>query len=215
MVNKEPLSIVFMDIDGVFNSHRYWLTSGETSWSENLDKDAVKAFNEILARTGAKVVISSAWRHIEGKDETIRILAKNGVYVDRIIDVTPDEDISDPRRHKEIKQWLEKNPHVDAWVAIDDSADILHLQHYVHTTMLDGLQDKHVQLAVDILEAQLKEKHELYLKMIDSSMDEGEDVVDPDFSDRVDWVEAYEDKRWIETDEERRWRLAAERKKDE
>jgi hypothetical protein len=94
------------------------------------DKDAVAELKRILDTTGAKIVISSAWR-----DKTIyrmMDLCKIHNLDDYIIDATPDNDtrrqlFEDPKykeihsyRALEIIIYLDEHPDIKNYVAIDD-----------------------------------------------------------------------------------------------
>jgi hypothetical protein len=52
--------IIFLDIDGVLNDHKY----NKKAQSSTLKKSCVKQLNRIIAKTGAKIVLSSAWRYM-------------------------------------------------------------------------------------------------------------------------------------------------------
>ena len=58
--------------------------------NDELDSKAVRYLNEIIAYTGAKVVISSTWRHGYTMKELRSILRKNG-FDGSVIGVTPSE----------------------------------------------------------------------------------------------------------------------------
>lgn len=54
------MKLIFLDIDGVLNNHRLNKKSG----SNTLSRRCVREFNRIIEATGAKIVLSSAWRYI-------------------------------------------------------------------------------------------------------------------------------------------------------
>ncbi len=63
------MKVIFLDFDGVLNSEEFFIMSHHSAddkkgWTETDDFDpyAVKLLNQITKATGAKIVISSAWR---------------------------------------------------------------------------------------------------------------------------------------------------------
>ena len=108
-------SIVFLDIDGVLNSHKHFKSLDETRNSTkaeeelvfsieklydppcpesvifnsliNIDPKAVEVFNEILAKSGAKVVISSSWRYLHPLEAIDRMLKFHG-FVGEVVGMT-------------------------------------------------------------------------------------------------------------------------------
>ena len=152
------MRVIFLDFDGVLNS-REWMekraAQGEIfSMVEEVDASAVANLNEIIAQTGAKVVISSSWRlafdmaHIEG------VLRKAG-FKGMIISKTPRRTTYPARRGNEIKQWLEERDNIESYVIVDDDGDMLEEQksNFVQTSFLYGLKKEHVERAVSILNA--------------------------------------------------------------
>ena len=86
---KENL-IVFLDIDGVLNTHEIL----EDSMCGQIHRDKMLRLNRILKVTGAKVVLSSAWRYIIHRgDATLEgmdwLLRSHGMMANRLIGVTP------------------------------------------------------------------------------------------------------------------------------
>lgn len=151
-------SVLFLDIDGVLNSHHFLYTLPRRAdyserrgneWME-IDPTAVARLNTILARTGAKIVVSSSWRHgrtVEWLQET---LVKAG-FVGEVIDVTADYITG--RRGDEIQDWLYEHPEVTHSVAVDDDADDSDYMkaNLVKTSFKTGLLDEHVERVVERL----------------------------------------------------------------
>lgn len=87
------MKIVFLDFDGVLNSHLFMMkerlrdpsTSGGVA---GIDSEAVARLNAICARTGAVVVVSSSWRYGHPLVELREILGGAG-FVGEVIDTTP------------------------------------------------------------------------------------------------------------------------------
>jgi hypothetical protein len=151
------VKIVFLDFDGVLN-HRAWLREhwlrecpGEVIVSGKLalDPAAIQRVNRILRKTGARVVVSSAWRLLHSLDELRELLALRGFH-GQVIDATPY--IDEEPRGLEIRAWLDAHPEVTAFVALDDATDMDPVrERWVQTTFEHGLQDEHVERAVALL----------------------------------------------------------------
>ena len=153
------MKIVFLDFDGVLNSHDFlyrWQEKAareavEFTGNEHLmlDPVAVKRINGILATTGAKVVISSSWRHGWTIERLREILVAAG-FVGEVIDYTPRYGKS---RGHEIDEWLQDHDEGhDPFVILDDDMDMNHMmKHLVKTTFARGLLDIHVEEAIDRL----------------------------------------------------------------
>lgn len=54
------MKIIFLDIDGVLNNHQF----NEVAGSCIIQQDSVQCLNSIMHLTGAKIVVSSAWRYM-------------------------------------------------------------------------------------------------------------------------------------------------------
>ena len=125
------------------------------------DPHALSLLKKILEETGAMIVISSDWRRL-GLQQMIdffRLYGLNEYIVDVTEDLTRDE--LDSFKHKyngniyeertfEILKYLEKNPHIQNYVAIDD----LNLSrgpegHFVQTAYL--IEDDDCEKAIAIL----------------------------------------------------------------
>lgn len=142
--------LVFLDIDGVLNNHAF----GEESQSSSLLPSCVHRLNRILMETGAKIVLSSAWRYmILGGAMTITgfdyLLRTHGVLHGRLIGHTPkDEAISD--RGWQIQIWRWANGHEGAYVVLDD-VDVGDFHPFVKCDGEIGLTDDDAEKAIVIL----------------------------------------------------------------
>lgn len=141
--------LVVCDIDGVLNRHSF----NEDSQSSSIDPACVHRLNRILIETGAKIVLSSAWRYmIIGGAMTLSgfdyLLRTHGVLSGRLIGHTPsDELISD--RGLQIESWLQANNFEGRYVVIDDMEIRLH--PFVRCDGEVGLTDEGVEKAISIL----------------------------------------------------------------
>lgn len=159
--------IVFLDCDGVVNSADYFErvkgtrpdpTNEDEMFAGCVDPEAVKLLDEILERTGAKVVVSSTWRLChEGFGFITRALhwgSKNQggpglIHHRSFIDVTGSEGRV---RGNQIDAWLKAHPGVKSFVILDDDSDMEpHMDKLVQTSWKHGLQREHVEQAVKML----------------------------------------------------------------
>jgi hypothetical protein len=160
------MKIIFLDIDGVLNCERAYVNGYckyvEWTWPDGT-KDHHQSFapwckeylNELIELTGAKIVISSTWRH-SGIDFMRKVWEIEGMKGE-IIGITPNfrGDINgyniprgceiDYYLEKELnfshinwdrniqKEYIEKTG-VENYIIIDDDSDMLYGQrnHFVH-----------------------------------------------------------------------------------
>jgi hypothetical protein len=112
-VSSEEMTrrVIFLDIDGVLAPIRQWDRYGD------LDPACVQVLNEIAARGGADVVVSSTWRHGKTVAELQEILEGAG-FTGRVVDKTP-IGVNGADRGEEIATWLAEHA-VGGYVVIDD-----------------------------------------------------------------------------------------------
>jgi hypothetical protein len=137
------LQVIFLDFDGVLapisDMNRY----GE------LDHGCVRALNEIVARSGAHVVVSSSWRFGKTVAELQQMLDECG-FAGRVIDKTP-TDVQGCTRGEEVAAWLTEHP-VDGWVILDDHGDMgALLSRLVRTNASVGLRPADADRALEKL----------------------------------------------------------------
>jgi hypothetical protein len=152
------MRVLFLDFDGVLNHHGHFArlrpdrTAADVARDdESFDKDCVARVNAIVARTGCSAVASSSWRHMYLPEELEAILKRHG-FEHRVLGVTPDL----PRlsRGHEIQAWLDAHGDVTSFAILDDNnLGVANLTpHFVKTSFAFGLQDKHVEAVVEILQ---------------------------------------------------------------
>jgi hypothetical protein len=135
--------VIFLDIDGVLAPIRQWDRYGD------LDPACIEVLNDIAARGGADVVVSSTWRYGKTVAELQEILEAAG-FTGRVLDKTP---IGAPgaQRGDEIAAWLVEHT-VDGYVIIDDHAGMGNLRgRLVLTHPVRGLQPADVFRAIETL----------------------------------------------------------------
>lgn len=157
------MKVIFLDFDGVLNSVLYAKTeeyqthAGGASWhsvdslkwwSYGLDATRVELLNQLVERTGAKVVISSSWRLGATQEWLVQVLVSRG-FRGEVVGVTPA--YGDEPRCKEIEGWIEVH-RPESYVVIDDDADAEIRGRFVLTSSHCGLTAEDVDEAVRILE---------------------------------------------------------------
>ena len=149
------MKIIFLDIDGVLNHQQFYKNrydekqhektikkedgklikqSEEDFYAEMLDPESIENLNELIEKTGAKVVVSSTWRLGETVETLQAILEKRG-FVGEIIDTTP-RGCGCCQRGNEILSWLKSNEDVigkpyhefNSYLILDDDSDMLYWQ---------------------------------------------------------------------------------------
>jgi hypothetical protein len=139
--------VIFLDIDGVLapivDRDRYG----------DLDPACVQVLNEIVARGGADVVVSSTWRFGKTVAEMQQVLEEYG-FTGRVVDKTP-TDTRGRTRGEEIAAWLAEHP-VDGCVILDDHRDMGPLlPHLMQTQSATGLQPSDADRALEKLVGQM------------------------------------------------------------
>ena len=105
--------------------------------------------NEIVARAGADVVVSSTWRYGKTVAELQEMLDARG-FTGNVVDKTP-AGAPGADRGEEIAAWLAEHA-VGGYVIIDDHVDMGALRtHLVQTHPARGLQPADVWRAVAML----------------------------------------------------------------
>lgn len=110
------MKVIFLDVDGVLNSDEYFnsIKDKKINTIENqIDINKVKLLKQAVNTTGAKLVLSSSWRHTKNANNLKALLLNYGM----IVDSTP---FLNNERGKEIKKWLEEHKNVEDYVILDD-----------------------------------------------------------------------------------------------
>jgi len=132
------MRVLFLDVDGVLNSHRSALGMGGMPWAHELpdvrkfDHVAVGLVRGIAEAADAVIVLSSAWRTCDNWTDLGPAL---GLCITAR---TPS--LLGPRG-KEIAAWLAAHPEVERYAIVDDDADMLpeQMPFFVKTNMREGL----------------------------------------------------------------------------
>lgn len=143
-------SVIFLDIDGVLNSTRYWWANKPLPMNQAgaIDPVAVARLNTIIGETGAAVVLSSWWR--TNSYPVVQEMLRERGFVGELVGQTPVK-LESPR-HAEIAEWLGENA-CERFVVIDDDPDAWHPEmpfaergFFASTNYLHGLADEHIPL---------------------------------------------------------------------
>lgn len=172
------MKIIFLDIDGVLNVEVYLTAFWDICKRINLARPqaaslrmdamqddygnlfcplACRRLAWIIEITGAKIVISSAWR-MNGLSE-MQAMWKHRELAGEVIDVTPIhmnnrvKELSFTERGNEIKEWLSLHPEVESYVIFDDDNDMLAEQknNFIQTDEAYGITLKDAERAIEIL----------------------------------------------------------------
>jgi hypothetical protein len=143
----EPCKLVFLDFDGVLNCD---LSISEFGTRYKFWPASIAALNELLAQSGARVVISSTWREHWTLSENAASLERAGLLPGRVVGKTS---VSGGERGLEIDSWLRSVPYpVESFVILDDKDDMaMHRQRLVQVDSKIGLGIKEAHRAIELL----------------------------------------------------------------
>lgn len=162
------MRVIFLDFDGVINRCDTQMISGV--WNQSKDtfllpheKDCVAALNELIRRTGAKIVISSSWRSFADWTQMGPALERIGV-VGEVVGETPlpsqtcdrmrdldlfERGVDSYERGMDIYLYLLDHPEVKEYIILDDASDMWRLvEHLVLTHPVDGFTMDDVEIGV-------------------------------------------------------------------
>lgn len=169
------MKVIFLDIDGVLNSldnmramtlmwkHNELIYKSRDEFGHLFDERCVLWLKYIVARTNAKIVISSTWRS-KGLQEMQMLFKARGISCE-IIGCTPtvvDNYIvnlyaatnNEADRGYEIAQWIyEHEQTLESYCIIDDDSDMIssQMKYFVKTESDVGLNLKAANQAIAIL----------------------------------------------------------------
>ena len=149
------MKFIFLDFDGVLNSQDYRDIHGSSG--AGIDKSKLPLLKKLVDSTGAKIVLSTSLRTYWDKDPDKcdyygKIINETfAIYGLEVYDKTPVSD--NGRREDEILQWIVDNPGIENYVVIDDGfLSGIHINKYfVQTSDSEGLQETHIDKAIEIL----------------------------------------------------------------
>lgn len=126
------MKVLFLDCDGVLNHTPDFRVVAEEGFIYRLNCDLIDNLKHVIEETSCKIVLSSAWRLMEGGRETVE------KWATEIFDVTPN---TDGCRGEQIACWLADHNEVERYAIVDDDSDMLphQLPHFVQTDFDHGL----------------------------------------------------------------------------
>ena len=147
------MKVLFLDFDGVLNTQDYRDNYGSTG--AGIDKSKMPLLKKLVDTTDAKIVLITSLREYWDKnpekcDYFGKIIDDTfAEYGLEIYDKTPVSDSG--KREDEILDWIVNNPSIKNYVAVDDGALFAKflVGHFVQPK--DGLEEEHVEKAVEIL----------------------------------------------------------------
>lgn len=185
------MKVIFLDIDGVLNTSETFKRRRKEYektkvWNIEIDLDRIARLKYIINMTGAKIVLSSAWR--------LSLIRKNGDFLTysneakQFLDILKSFGLSiydktsniNQKRCLEIKEWL-KGKNIESFIIIDDeTSDLMEFcnKELIKTSFLKdgvmlenmddcaGLCDEHVDKAIAILNSNEYKYKERVLKYI-------------------------------------------------
>jgi len=175
IVMENTVKLIFLDIDGVVNNTSFLQQAHKEVFGDkprivkaddfknlcqaNIDPKAVSLLNDLLDKTGAKVVIHSSWKENCTITEILVFLRNKG-FKGEIVGMTQSlpenmKGVVDRRRAFEIANWLveaEKIMTVKSMVILDDEEIGLGFDEVqVRTDPINGLTQFNVDEAIKIL----------------------------------------------------------------
>lgn len=142
------MKVIFLDIDGVMNRR----DTAPRTRSAGFDPVPISCLNEILAATGASIVVTGALGHAMYLDDLKLFFQHSGISGDVIIGVT---EFGGGTRGEDITAWLDEHPdHREYYIVIDDAGieDIRpHGSRFIKTDWNTGLTPACIPHAVRLL----------------------------------------------------------------
>ncbi len=159
-------SLIFLDVDGVLN----WHENCPIAKCGRIVPHKILQLREVIIDTGAKVVITSAWRYLVHRGEMNLVglnwlFRSHGMPANCIIGVTREDgmqrDVYDAdkpwpitnERGQQIADWRKDNNHEGRYVVVDDiDLGITEAGHpFVQTVSSIGLTTRHTAMIARIL----------------------------------------------------------------
>ena len=141
-------TVIFLDVDGVLNNGTWAMemySQGVHVYRNDiLYEPALERLKKLVETTGAKIVVSSAWRQIPtAYGHLLEWLSKFGLAV---FDKTP---YVGGCRGDDITAWFNRNPGEYSYVILDDDDDMDgHMDRLIRTDFDQGLTDDDVEKAL-------------------------------------------------------------------
>lgn len=137
------MRVIFLDVDGVLNSSE---TRAKIDGLKGVSKQNLRILRHIVARTQAKIVLTSAWNI--NFDEKLVPTTKAGMYLYRRLwenNLWIYDKVNDygGNREQAVAEYVKKHNNLTDWVIIDDTHygdyEKLNPKHIVYTSPALGL----------------------------------------------------------------------------
>lgn len=146
--------IIFLDMDGVLNGDEDFIPPGFNKQVSihPIGMKKVHLLRRIIEETGAKVVISSCWRHSWSIDQFNAVFSVFSYWLDGwIIGKTPSLGYGVTRGY-EINAWIKTNNFTGKFVILDDDSDMEpYMDYLVQTNGEIGLTEADAEKAIRLL----------------------------------------------------------------
>ena len=149
------LKVIFLDVVGPLNTRRSYQKAcdeGRSTAPEDilLDEEALDNLKTLVEKTGAVIVVTSAWRRYEKAMFNLgRQLYKKGMRI------RGETDYITPLKSVEIRAWLDRNMIAGRFVILDDETD---MGEFTDTNLVicpqsTGFGEAQLRKALEILNA--------------------------------------------------------------
>jgi len=160
------MKVIFLDIDGVLNSQKYFIENHipnliyhqvyDYNIIENkqklqvleLDFYKIELLKKIVFETNCKIVISSCWKNLSTYPLVEEYLVQKGLPIIGATPVAND-------RGEEIRTYLKEHQDIDGFIILDDEIfdDFDELENFLVKTSFyeDGLTEEHAEEAIYLL----------------------------------------------------------------
>lgn len=163
--------ILFLDIDGVLNSEEWALKVGYGRPARHIhdvhvdwlrwNPEMVGELKRIILATGAKIVLSTSWRHHSPTEYWPKCFALYDFLDAPIFGKTPDLVIrrrpqglmyEQSHRGAEVQAWRKANDHTGPYVILDDGTDFYPEQPLIWCDPEHGLTESLADWAIEVLQ---------------------------------------------------------------
>ncbi|MGY4759102.1 HAD domain-containing protein [Paenibacillus caseinilyticus] len=140
--------MIFLDIDGVLVTSRHWVQSAKY-FGHEFDPVCSAYLKEIVARTGAAIVVTSSWREGRTLEQIQSIFEINDIT--GVAGMTPV--MEGQIRGREIETYLRSAGHsgmgIEAYIILDDEEEMGSLRsHLIETEFPTGITEEIMDEAV-------------------------------------------------------------------
>ena len=140
--------VIFMDVDGVLNDHR-WCHIGGCQ----IKPECVECFQHLIKQSQAKCVLISSWRSkVKRGIVTLKgmewMFKTHGLVIDLIDVLPPYENHDHNARSEAVMKWIES--HKPKSYVVIDNADLT-VPNFIKTHSGKGIEPHHVSRALELL----------------------------------------------------------------